>query len=157
MNLYEMNQATRELYELLQNDEIDEQTFNDNIEAIGVDQKIESYCEVIKQMQADAEMLSAEIDRPEKRKKPLVNAVDRMKKVLTEHLNCRGESKVATERFTVRLTSSDKVGVVDETAIPKQYFRVKLEVDKGAIKDLLKNGVGVPGCELIKSTGVVIK
>lgn len=157
MNLYEMNQATKELYELLQNDEIDEQTFNDNIEAIGVDQKIESYCEVIKQMQADAEMLSAEIDRLEKRKKPLVNAVDRMKGMLVEQLRFRGDKKVATEKFTVSLQSSEKVAVFDENAIPKQYFRIKLEVDKGTIKDLLKNGMGVPGCELVKTEGVRIK
>lgn len=157
MNLYEMNNATRALYELLQNEEIDEQTFNDNIEAIGVDKKIESYCEVINQMQADAEMLSAEIDRLEKRKKPLVNAVDRMKKLLMEQLRFRGDKKVATERFTVYLQSSEKIAVFDEAAIPKQYFRVKLEVDKSTIKDLLKNGMGVPGCELIKTEGVRIK
>lgn len=157
MNLYQMNQATKELYELLQNDEIDEQTFNDNIEAIGVDQKIESYCEVIKQMQADADMLSAEIDRLEKRKKPLVNAVERMKGVLMEQLRFRGEKKVATEKFTVSLQSSEKVAVFDEKAIPKQYFRIKLEVDKSTIKDLLKNGMGVPGCELVKTEGVRIK
>ena len=157
MNLYEMNQATKELYELLQNDEIDEQIFSDNIEAIGVDQKIESYCEVIKQMQADADMLSAEIDRLEKRKKPLVNAVERMKGVLMEQLRFRGEKKVATEKFTVSLQSSEKVAVFDEKAIPKQYFRIKLEVDKSTIKDLLKNGMGVPGCELVKTEGVRIK
>ena len=157
MNLYEMNQATKDLYELLQNDEIDEQTFNDNIEAIGVDQKIESYCEVIKQMQADAEMLSAEIDRLEKRKKPLVNAVDRMKGMLVEQLRFRGDKKVTTEKFTVSIQSSEKVAVFDENAIPKQYFRIKLEVDKSTIKDLLKNGMGVPGCELVKTEGVRIK
>ena len=157
MNLYQMNQATKELYELLQNDEIDEQIFKDNIEAIGVDQKIESYCEVIKQMQADADMLSAEIDRLEKRKKPLVNAVERMKGVLMEQLRFRGEKKVATEKFTVSLQSSEKVAVFDEKAIPKQYFRIKLEVDKSTIKDLLKNGMGVPGCELVKTEGVRIK
>ena len=158
MNLYEMNSATRALYELLQNEEIDEQTFKDNIEAIGVDQKIEAYCEVIRQMQADVDMLDTEIDRLEKRQKPLVNSIDRMKKTLTEQLLYRGENKVQTGRFTVRLSHSDRVNVIDEEVIPKKYWvKQAPKLDKSTIRELLKAGQKIKGCELIKNTGVVIK
>ena len=157
MNLYEMNGATKTLYELLQNEEIDEQTFKDNLESIGVDQKIEAYCEVIKQMQADVVMLDNEIARLEARQKPLVNSIDRMKKTLTEHLFYRGENKVQTERFTVRLSHSEKVTVVDEELIPKKYWKQEPKLDKSTIRELLKSGKKVKGCELTKNTGVVIK
>ena len=158
MTLYEMNAATRQLYELLQNEEIDEQTFNDTLESIGVEHKIDSYCEVIRQMQADIEMLDTEIERLEKRKKPLVNSIDRMKKALTDHLFFRGEKKMSTVRFTVRLTSSERVQVVNENIIPKKYWvKQDPKLDKASIRELLKSGQKVKGCELIKNTGVVIK
>ena len=158
MNLYQMNQATKELYELLQNDEIDEQTFKDNLEGIGVDQKINSYCEVIRQMQADVAMIDAEIERLEKHKKPLNNSIDRMKNTLIEHLNCRGENKVATERFTVRLTHSERINIADESIVPKKYWiKQDPKLDRATIKELLKNGTKVRGAEIIKNTGVVIK
>lgn len=45
--LFEMTQQANTLYELLQNEEIDEQIFNDTLEAMGTEEKIESYCQII--------------------------------------------------------------------------------------------------------------
>ena len=46
--LYELTNQANALYELLQGEEIDEQTFNDTLEAMGAGEKIESYCKIIK-------------------------------------------------------------------------------------------------------------
>ncbi len=43
MNIYEMTQQAEALYELLCLGEIDEQTFNDTLEAIGTDDKVNTY------------------------------------------------------------------------------------------------------------------
>lgn len=40
MTLYELTAQASELYELLQNEEIDEQTFTDTLEAIGTEEKL---------------------------------------------------------------------------------------------------------------------
>ena len=48
--LFEMTQQATELYEMLQAEEIDEQTFSDTLEAMGTGEKIEGYCQVIKQV-----------------------------------------------------------------------------------------------------------
>ena len=69
MNLYEMTQAANELYELLTSGEIDEQTFADTLEAMGTEEKLENYCKVIRQLEYDAEMLKAEKERIDKKKK----------------------------------------------------------------------------------------
>ena len=66
--LYEMTKEVANLYSLLQNDEIDEQTFADTFEAMSAD-KIEGYCQIIRQLSADEEMFKSEIDRLSKRKK----------------------------------------------------------------------------------------
>ena len=158
MTLYEMNTATRQLYELLQNEEIDEQTFNDTLESIGVEHKIDSYCEIIKQFQADAEMLKNEIDRLEKRKKSISNGIDRMKKTLSDHLGFRGERKVRTNLFTVYLQASEKLEVVDAAVVPRKYFiKQDPELDTATIKDLLKQGKKIKGCVLAINEGVRIR
>ena len=61
--IYELTEQANALYNLLQAEEIDEQTYNDTLEAMGAGEKVESYCKVIKQLQSDAEMYKTEIDR----------------------------------------------------------------------------------------------
>ena len=55
MTLYEMTEQAKTLYNMLSYGEIDEQTFNDTLESIGADDKINDYCIVIRQLKADAE------------------------------------------------------------------------------------------------------
>lgn len=55
MNLYEMTAAANELYALLTVDEIDEETVKDTLEAMGAEEKLESCCVVIRELEADAE------------------------------------------------------------------------------------------------------
>lgn len=50
--LYELTEVSRQLIELFENEEIDEQTLQDTLEAIGVEGKLEDYCKVIRQLEA---------------------------------------------------------------------------------------------------------
>ena len=77
--LYEMTKEVENLYALLQNEEIDSQTFADTFEAMSVD-KIEGYCQIIRQLSSDEAMFKAEIDRLSKRKKVCENAQAIIKK-----------------------------------------------------------------------------
>ena len=81
-SLFEMTSQASELYELLQSDIIDEQTFNDTLEAIGTGEKVEGYCQVIKELQGDFDKFKAESDRLAARMTTIKNNVERMKKSL---------------------------------------------------------------------------
>ena len=63
MTLYEMTEAARQLKALLEADEIDEQTFSDTIEAIGADDKVDSYCKIIRQIEAEMIARKMEVER----------------------------------------------------------------------------------------------
>ena len=80
-SLYEMTQQVKELYEMLQTDEIDSETFADTFEAMSAD-KIEGYCQIIRQLSADEEMFKSEIERLSKHKKVCENAQTRLKQRL---------------------------------------------------------------------------
>ena len=81
MTLYEMTAAGKQLLEMLEVGEIDEQTFADTLESIGADEKVDTYCEIIAQRKADAEALKGEIERLAAKKKAAENDVDRMRQV----------------------------------------------------------------------------
>lgn len=158
MNLFEMTVAATELYDLLTSGEIDEQTFEDTLQAMGTAEKLESYCKVIKQLEADAEMLKAEKDRIDKKKKTVENSIDRMKKAVSDFMNAQGTKKATAGTFTVALSESKAVKVVDENKVPKMYFiEQDPKLDKKTILKLLREGETVEGCELQTNEGVRIK
>lgn len=78
---------------------------------------------------------------------------------LREYIACNvpaGE-KLADDRVEIAWRKSQAVRVVDESAIPDEHWRYTREVDKAAIRDALKAGASVPGCELENRTSLVIK
>lgn len=158
MNIFEMTVMANELYELLTSGEIDEQTFADTLEAMGTEEKLESYCKVIRQLEADAEMLKAEKERIEKKKKTVDNSIDRMKKAVIEFMKASGSTKSTAGTFTVSLRTSKATKIIDESLIPKKYFiKQEPKLDKKTILDLLKSGEEIKGCELQINEGVQIK
>ena len=158
MNIFEMTVAANQLYDLLTNGEIDEQTFNDTLQAMGTEEKLESYCKVIRQLEADAEMLKAEKERIENKKKTVDNSIGRMKKAVIEFMKASGSTKSTAGTFTVALSTSKATKIVDESLIPKKYFiKQEPKIDKKAILEMLKSGAKVKGCELQINEGVRIK
>lgn len=158
MNLYEMTMAATSLYEMLCNNEIDEQTITDTLEAMGVEEKLESYCKIIRQLEADADVLKAEKARIADKQKTVENSVARMKLAVQNFLKAKGVKKETAGIFKVTLSTSKSVEIIDPSAIPTEYIKpAKIEFEKTAIRKLLMAGETVPGAELKINEGVQIK
>lgn len=155
--LYEMTNYVKSLYEMLDNDEIDEQILKDTIEAMAVDEKVEGYCQIIKQLKADSDMFKNEIDRLNARKKAIDGKVDYMKKQLLDFYIANGSKEIRAGTFKVTTRKSEYVDIPDETKIPKKYLIVKTSPDKAAIKKALKDGVKVKGASISSRESVQIK
>ena len=158
MTLYEMTQNAVALYELLQMEEIDEQTYLDTLEAMGAEEKIESYCQIIKQLQADVEMLATEAARIAARKKTAENSIDRMKAALLAYMQMTKQTKAKGGTFSVSVASTQTVNVTDESKVPSQWLVPQPpKVDKVGLKEALKGGATIEGAELITTEGVRIR
>ena len=156
--LFEMTQQAHDLYELLQGEIIDEQTFKDTLEAIGTEDKIEGYCQVIKNLQADLDMFKAEADRIADRMKPIKNNIDRMKESLLAFLKASGQDKVKAGTFAVSIGTSKAINILDEALIPTEYKTPQPDkIDKTAIKKAIESGLTVAGAEIIVNEGVRIR
>lgn len=156
--IYELTTAAAALYEMLQAEEIDEQTFNDTLEAMGAAEKVESYCKVIKQLQSDVDMFKGEIDRLTARKKAAENGVERMKNALLAFMQTSGQDKVKAGSFAVSTAKTQAVFITDEAAIPCKYLvEQPPKIDKAGIKNALKAGEEINGAALVVNTGVRIR
>ena len=157
MTLFEMNAAARELYELLEAGEIDEQTVLDTMEGIGASEKLESYVYIQKQLEAEIVAFENEIDRMTDRVFFLQRQVNRMKDAQVEFMRATGQKSANAGTFKLRLLSAKRVRVVDQDAIPAAFITEKpatYQPDKRAILAALKAGESVPGCEIETSFSV---
>ena len=73
MTIYELTEQAAQLYALLESGEIDEQIFNDTLEAMGAEEKIKNCCYIIKQLEADAKALKEEKEKLDEEKENCKN------------------------------------------------------------------------------------
>lgn len=159
MTLREMTEQAEQLYFLLQNDEIDEQTFKDTLEAIGAEEKIDTYCNIIYQLAADNTALDAEIDRLSNKKQSNTKSIERMKQALDSFMKACKKAKEKTALYTISYRKSKKVNIIDMSVIPAEFLKVKTETnpDKTKIKAAIIDGTPVPGCEVVENDNIQIK
>ena len=147
-NIYELTQQAMMLQALLEGEEIDEQTYNDTIEALEIDTKVENICKVIRNIEADAAALKAEKERIDRKKKTAENAVKRLKDSLVMYLQATNQPKVKTQLFNVSLSKSKSLKVTDETMIPEQYLIPQPDkVDITGLRKAIKDGEDIDGVE----------
>lgn len=156
--LYEMTQNASKLYDLLLMGEIDEQTFNDTLESIGADEKINSYCEIINQFKADIKSIKDEINRLTERKNNCENSIERMKSALDEFMKASGKTKEKTDKFTIYYRDTQSVNILDEDELPDEYLIPQPpKIDKKAISAAIKDGEKVAGAELVTKSSINIR
>lgn len=121
--------------------------------------KTEAVACYIKNLDADCKALQDEIKTLKSRLQTKQNKSEWMRNYLQHNMEDVGMSEFETPKCRVGFTSSYKVDVYDISIVPKEFIRTKTEesVDKNAVKDLLKAGADVPGCELLKNRNMTIR
>lgn len=159
MTLYEMTEAAKQLYDLFTTGDIPEEAVVDTLESLGVEGKIEDYCHVIGQLNADIVMCDNEIARLEANKAAAKKGIDRMKAALSAYLQATNTDKTKAGTFTLSFRKSESVVIKDEMALPIEFIRTKTTTapDKTAIKNAIKSGVSVAGAELQVNKNLQIK
>lgn len=157
-SLYEITGQVMMLQKLLEEDMIDESTFRDTLESLGAEEKVESICRVMKNLERKAEAYKTEIDRMATRKKTCENGVERLKKSLVEYMSTADTKKIDAGLFSVSLGTSKSVNIVNEKAIPCVYLvEQPPKINKSEISKALKAGQTVEGAELVESNFVTIR
>lgn len=158
MTLYELTGAAAALHDMVDAGDIDEQTFEDTLEGMGVEGKLEDYGKVIATFNAEIAAYKAERDRFAEKIRNAENAIDRMKNRVTEYMNAAGMSKAPAGVFTVYARQTPVVCIKEPGEIPERFLKYKEPTfDKVAIKKAIAGGETVPGAELETSTSISFK
>ena len=158
MNLYELTNNYLKVLEMAENDEEGLKDTLDSLDdAIGV--KTENIAAVIKQLEANAEMLANESKRLSERKTTVENNVRNLKSYLQEQLEKCGKTKVKGEIFTVAIQSNPaSVEVLDEARIPQEYFiPQEPKLNRKELLQHLKAGEEISGAVMKQSQSLRIR
>lgn len=153
-----MTESAKILYEMLQAEEIDEATVQDTIEALGVKDKLEDYCKVIRQFEADAEMLKAEKGRIEAKQKRAENSVARLKNAILQYMIATKIDEEKCGIFKVEKRKSQAANIINESLIPAEYRVAQPDkINKAEIRKALLNGEQIEGAEIQVNENINIK
>lgn len=151
--LYELNEEYSNLLYTLENTTDDPELIEDTIASTGINEdienKFESYGQVINQIKADEKAVSDEIKRLSEKKKIYQNNLDRLKNSLINSMAVTGNSKIKTPLFSFSIRNTRVVKIEDETKLPDSVLNVQPpKPDKKAIKKLIESGEEVPGATI---------
>lgn len=157
-SLYELTQNAAVLQELLESGEIDEKTFNDTLEGMDIDTKVENICKVIRNLEAKASACKAEKDRLAAKEKAANNGVTRLKESLLNYMLTVDKKKVEAGTFAVSKGTSKSVEIIYEDMLDEKFFIPQPDkIDKTAITKAIKAGEEVAGARLVEKPYVTIR
>lgn len=103
--LYQLTGYYQQLIEMLDDPEIDQQTFQDTIAAISdeIEVKAENYAKIIRNLEVNVESIALEQKRLAARKNVLENSITRLKTNLQEAMIIVGKTKFKTDLFSFNI------------------------------------------------------
>lgn len=165
-NLYELSKEYNDLIELTESGADSEEELLKILESLDlidskIEEKVENGIAVIRSLQTLADAINVEITRLQDRHKACANRIKIIKQWYIQNLEFQGRKKVDTKLGSMTVRNNPPSLNIDRASdIPAEFkFEVPahFELDKSKIKDALKNGVSVPGCNLVFSKGLMIK
>ena len=162
MNIYQIQHE----YLLLINQIIDnggevtpQQELNLQITRDQLQDKGTNYAFVIKKLDAECDIIDAEIKRLSELKKVRQNACERLKSNISHAMQIFEVDKIESPLIKLSFRKSQSVNVADVNSLPSEYKTIKVteSADKMKIKQALLNGEVIEGCEIINSQNLQIK
>ena len=145
MTLYELKDEYKQLLEMLEDPDIDPQVIADTMEAVSgeLDVKCDSYVVIIKQLEAQVEMIDTELIRLEKNKIALTSNIKRMKSSVLDAIQLTGQRKMETDHFKLSIVKNggkQPMEVDEIEKIPQAYISMKPVADVEKIRKELEAG-----------------
>ncbi len=151
--LYELTAQYQKLFDLaVQFEDEDQQAFLDTMEGLEgeIEQKFEALCKIKVSIEAQQEGLKTEIARLQARAKTCSNNIDRIKNYIFIQMQQFGTTKLKAGIFSIGIQNSPpSLSIPDESKVPQEFVQMCPVIDRAAIKDAIKNGRTVDGCELV--------
>lgn len=164
LTIYKVSSEYQAILNKLYDEGHDEQTINDTLDSLNLRENLEekaiSLAAFIKNLELEAEALRKAIDELVWREGALLNKIERNKSYLLYALKECKVPRINGPELTIKVCKNNqKVKITNIMAIPPDYYRTKQEfvLEKDKIRKALKEGIAVPGCELVQEQRLEIK
>lgn len=164
MNLYEISNEYQLVFDQMHNEYDEEKRLAlssqlDSIKA-PLENKAVNIAKYVHDLRGSQVMIDSEIERLQNMKRILLNREKDMMNYLSTNMQRCEIEKIESPFFKIQFkTCPCKVDVLDADLIPDEYKRVKTEImiDKNKIKSEMKEGVVIPGVQLVQDKKLEIK
>lgn len=165
MSLYEIDSRIKEIIDSIydaadENGEVGEIDLTELKELQAArETKLENIALYAKNLAVEASAIKEEENTLSERRKRLESKCERLKAILINAMREDGNKKISSPRFEAVLRDSKKTEILDESLIPEEYIKTKIEKtpDKTAIKKAIEAGTDVAGATVITNTTITIK
>ena len=141
-NLYQLTSNYQHVFEMLSQDDVDEQMIEDTLESIEgeIEEKADNYAKIILELEAKANARKAEAKRLTESAKIYENRIKRLKANLFDSMKNVGKPKFSQ--------NGGKAPLKIDGEVPEEYKKTILEDDTDKIREFLENGNELPFAHL---------
>ena len=165
MKLYELTRQKQDLLNAIADMDHEDlelsDAVGDTLDALNeaIEAKAETIAKYIRTLEEESVAIKSEEDRLKKRRSVQDAKVERMKTYLHDMLDDAQIDKVKGALFTIGFRKTTSVNVLDLDTLPEALKRTKtiVEPNKAAIKEVLKQGLDVPGAVLVDNRNLSIR
>lgn len=157
-SLYQLQGAYAQIQQMIEEGAEDLQDTLESIEG-ALEEKLESYAMVIRNIESDVEGLKAEEKRLAERRKTMESGIKRMKENMQNAMSSTGEKKIKGEKFTFTVQKNPpSLNIVDDKVIPDEFITIETvrNIDKKALLAKAKEQE-VPGVEIKQGESLRIR
>ncbi|MCI1999582.1 MAG: siphovirus Gp157 family protein [Clostridia bacterium] len=159
--LYELTADFNNVFEYLENDDIDLDTLENTLQCIECElsEKADGYGKIIKNISADINGLKEEETRLSSRRKTLENRVKWLKGNIFNSMEAMEKTKIKTDLFSFTIQKNPPaVQLINGKKIPERYLIPQPpKADTESIKNALKEGTQLDFAQLVQGKSLRIR
>ena len=140
--------------------ELQREAILNSLEGLGLEQKLEAYCQVIEQLKANNDYLSTAISKWQSKKKSNTTTMEWLRANMQQSLIATNKQQVDTRLHKISVTKRTTLEIdydkLIEQGIPELIYKPAV-IDKTATKKAIQDlGVEIEGVQEIETTGIRI-
>lgn len=158
--LYDLTDKLTSLQRLAESGNADPQAIADTMEMVEGDfeDKAVGYVKVYKSIEADVDVIDAEIKRLQERKASFKNNANTIKQRLVQAMVETGNERIKTPLFTIYTRRTVSVEAPeDPNKLPPEFIKTTLAVNKADLKKALQSGRDVPNARLVENVSLGVR
>ena len=117
-------------------------------------EKVSNYCLVLDQYQNNIDFMKSKVKEAMAFIDKLEHQKDRLERIALDVVNAKGDKLEGVGGNWINKRKSTSLEIIDEALIPPIFYKIEVKLDKIKVKEAMKRGEHVEGCEIKENTSL---